>query len=312
MREWDLLRHVFRASAALAENPAVTIPPGDDMGAIRIGGVEVLITVDQLADGVHVDLTTTPIAKVGRKAITRNLSDVAAMAASPVAAVVAASLPKAMGERRATSLFDAMRQAAAAFDCPLIGGDVSMWDSPLLLSVTVLAEPAGVAPVLRRGAKAGDAIYVTGRLGGSIEEIDGCTHHLDFEPRVALARRLAGDPATRPHAMIDLSDGLASDLRHICDASDVRAVVELAKLPVSPAAERAAARSGREAWMHAVLDGEDYELLFAAPHDAIPREIDGVAVTPIGRFERTDRPGVVFATPDGGELELRGGWEHHA
>lgn len=309
MREWDLLRHVYRSNASLGER--VSIPPGDDMGAVRIGEQDVLITVDQVADGVHVDLKTTPIEKVGRKAITRNLSDVAAMAAKPVAAVVAASLPKSMDEATAKRLFDAMREAAAAYDCPLVGGDVSMWDGPLLLTVTILAEPAGIEPVLRKGARAGDAIYVTGSLGGSLEAIDGYTHHLDFEPRIALARKLAGDPATRPHAMMDLSDGLASDLRHICDAGELRAVIEAEKLPISAAARKAAMVSGRDAWMHAVADGEDYELLIAAPPGALPRELDGVRITEIGRFEPPDEPTLQVVLADHSTLELDNlGWEH--
>lgn len=309
MREWDLLQHVYRSNAALGER--VSIPPGDDMGAVRIGDQEVLITVDQVADGVHVDLATTPIEKVGRKAITRNLSDVAAMAAKPAAAVVAASLPRGLGEERAKRLLDAMHETAAAYGCPLIGGDVSMWDNPLLLTVTILAEPAGVEPVLRKGARPGDAIYVTGALGGSLETVDGYTHHLDFEPRIALARKLAGDPATRPHAMMDLSDGLASDLRHICDAGGLRAVIEAAKLPISAGARQAAKRSGRDAWMHAVSDGEDYELLIAAPPGSLPREVDGVRITEIGRFEPPDKPALQVVLADHSTLELENlGWEH--
>src|SRR5690606_30452530 len=122
--------------------------------------------------------------KVARKAITRNLSDVAAMAARPSGAVVAASLPRDFGEARANELFDHMRKTAEAFGCPLFGGDLAMWDHPLLLSVTVLAEPAETAPVLRSGAKVGDIIYVTGQLGGSLQNVAGRCHHLDFEPRL--------------------------------------------------------------------------------------------------------------------------------
>src|SRR5690606_5727421 len=114
----------------------VVIPPGDDMGGVTIGGQRVLVAVDQVADRVQVDLATTPIEKVGRKAITRNLSDVAAMAAKPVGCVVAASLPRSLGEAKANALSDAMRTTAAAYDCPLFGGDVSIWEGPLLLTVT--------------------------------------------------------------------------------------------------------------------------------------------------------------------------------
>ncbi|MEX0654057.1 MAG: thiamine-phosphate kinase [Phycisphaeraceae bacterium] len=316
MREFDLLAHVYRSNAALPAG--VTIPPGDDMGALRLGDATVLVTVDQLADGVHVDLATTALARVARKAITRNLSDVAAMAAKPLGAVVAVSLPRTLGQARATELFDAMRQTAADFDCPLIGGDIAMWDHPLLACVTVLAEPAGIAPVLRRGAQPGDAIYVTGALGGSGETLpDGYCHHLDFTPRLALARTLAASPATRPHCMIDLSDGLARDLQHLCDAGDLDANLTVADLPLSRGAHQAAARTGRPAWQHALGDGEDYELLFTAPPGLVT-SMTSPPITPIGVMQprQADRPAITLRLPDGDTCDLRSladlGWEHHA
>lgn len=324
MREWELLSYVYRSNPSLGGGGRVTIPPGDDMGAITVGGSAasgasggggVLVTVDQVADGVHVDLATTPIDKIGRKAITRNLSDVAAMAARPIGAVAAASLPRDLGEARATQLFDAMRATAESFDCPLFGGDVSMWDGPLLLTVTILAEPDGIEPVLRRGARVGDAIYVTGQLGGSLETVAGYTHHLDFEPRLDAARQLAGNPATRPHCMIDLSDGLAGDLRHLCDAGNVSARLFADKLPLSPGAHQAAQRSGEPPWRHAVGDGEDYELLFTAAPDAMPPQVAGVPITAIGVITAAtdDRPQVALHLPDGGRIDLADlGWEHRA
>ena len=331
MREFDLLRHIYAANAGLP--PRVTIPPGDDMGAVRLSGGggegggarqdrDVLMTVDQVADGVHFDLRTTPLAKVGRKAITRNLSDVAAMAAKPVAAVAAACLPRDFGEALARELCDALRTTAAAYDCPLIGGDLAMWDHPLIVTVTILAEPwPGVAPVLRQGAQVGDTIFVTGPLGGSLETVNGHTHHLDFEPRLEIARVLASDPRTRPHCMIDLSDGLARDLGHLLEAAGLTA--RLGPLPISPAAEQAAARDRRAAWEHALGDGEDYELCFTVSRDAAALlqgsgsrppavQAEGVSLIPIGTVTGpSDGPRLTVALPDGttrpvGDL----GWEH--
>ena len=299
MRENDLLRHVYRSNAALP--PGVTIPPGDDMGAVRVGERTVLVTVDQLADGVHVDLATATLDQVGRKAVTRNLSDVAAMAARPVGAVVAACLPRDFGQERATALFDAMRDTAAAFNCPLVGGDIMMWDGSLLLTVTVLAEPwPGVEPVLRSGATVGDGIYVSGELGYSLGG-----HHLDFKPRLELARALAADPATRPTAMMDLSDGLAMDLPRMVD----HARLDAASLPIRDHAGDGG--DGQPGWRHAVADGEDYELLFTAPPDApIPPSVDGTPLTRVGVV--TDASGVVLHHPDGSTADLAGlGWEHH-
>jgi thiamine-monophosphate kinase len=317
MRESSLLQHIYGCNASLPA--AVTIPPGDDMAMLRLGGADVLVTVDQVADGVHFDLRTTPLAKVARKAITRNLSDVAAMAAVPVGAVVAGCLPRDFGEARANELFDIMRAVAESFGCPLVGGDIAMWDQPLVLTVTVLAEPAGVAPLTRRGAKLGDVVCVTGELGGSLEPLNGRTHHLDFEPRLAIARQLASDADARPHCMIDLSDGLASDLRHLCNAADapLAAEVWVDRLPTSAAAHAAAHRDGRPVWRHALTDGEDYELCFtvepATAERALPKAIEGVPVTPIGiMVPREDNAAVITVKlPDGTIEPLEAeGWEH--
>jgi len=297
MREFDLLQHVFAHNRSLPAG--VTIPPGDDMGAMTIAGATVLVTVDQVLDGVHVDVANTSLARVGRKAVTRNLSDVAAMAARPCGAVVAATLPRDFGEERARELYDAMRATASAYACPLIGGDTAIWDGPLVLTVTVFAEPAGVEPVLRQGAKLGDAIYVTGQLGGSLAS----GHHLDFEPRIALARRLASDPATRPHCMLDLSDGLARDLSHLCRFADLGAVVDAALLPLR----------GRADWYAAIGDGEDYELCFTIDSkraDALPPAIDGVPLTRVGVI--TSEPSLLIRHRDGKTQDMTDrGWEHH-
>ncbi len=313
MRELELLSHIYRSNPTLPVG--VTIPPGDDMGAVTLGGASVLVTVDQVADGVHVDLASTPIEKVGRKAITRNLSDVAAMAAKPVGAVAAACLPKGFGQDMAKALFDAMHASAESFNCPLIGGDISMWDQRLILTVTIFAEPDGIDPVLRSGAQVGDVIYVTGQLGGSIITLDdppGYTHHLDFTPRIDLARKLAADPTTRPRAMIDLSDGLGLDLPRICEQSGVCAQLDTDRLPISPAAHLAAQRSGQPAWQHALGDGEDYELCFTAPPGTLPDEVEGVPITEVGRIV-AQRPGsrMTVHLPDGTLADTAGlGWEH--
>ncbi len=319
MREWDLLHQVYRLNAALPSS--VTIPPGDDMGAVRLDDDQVLVTVDQIIDGLHFRLSDTPVAKIGRKAITRNLSDVAAMAAQPVGAVVAAVLPRELGEARTLELFNAMRTTALAYGCPLFGGDISIWDKPLVLSVTVLAQPDGVTPLRRNGAKPGDVICVTGQLGGSFEAMPGANgsqyvHHLDFEPRLTVARKLATQPGLTIHSMIDLSDGLATDLGHICRASGVGAEISCDRLPVSEAARRASDRTGRPAWQHALTDGEDYELCFTvdpASADQLPADIDGVPITRIGIVteRHDDGPLISIRLSDGTVQPLTiAGWEH--
>lgn len=322
MRELRLLQEIFASNALLPRS--VTIPPGDDMAGITIGGAAVLATVDQLADGVHFDSALTPLNLIGRKAITRNLSDVAAMAGRPSGALVAGCLPREFGEDRAASLFEAMRVTGEHYGCPLIGGDVSVWDGPLLLTVTILAEPGDVEPVLRSGAKVGDVICVTGQLGGAWP-VDGGkgggglgAPHLTFEPRVALARELAALEGVELRSMIDLSDGLATDLRHIGRASHVAAEVDVAAVPIRQEAEANAQADGRPAWMHALCDGEDYELCFTVSAEAaarLPTKVDGVTITAVGRItavQGEDEFGrLVLVHPDGRREDWTGaGWEH--
>lgn len=302
MRESDLLQHVYERTAALGAS--VEIPPGDDMAMVRIGEQRVLAAVDQLVAGRHVDLSQTSLELVGRKAITRCLSDVAAMAARPVASLVAATLPPNFGEASANKLFDAMRETAANYHCPIIGGDIAFHgddEHPLVCSVTVLAIPANGRPITRRGARPGDRIYVTGELGGSYEP-DGGGRHLTFAPRIEEAITLAEQLGEALHAMIDLSDGLGRDAGHIAEQSNVRIVIDAARVPCSDGLD----------WQRAMADGEDYELCFAASGEVTGR-VGSLVVTEIG---------VVDAHPGGsasrvvvreGQREHDGssmGWEH--
>lgn len=300
MREGDILRHIFRQNHRLPDH--VTIPPGDDMAGLRIGGADVLVTVDQLIDGVHFRLDDTPLEWIGRKAMTRNLSDVAAMAALPVGAVAAAALPTSFTEDQARTLFDAMRQTAERYECPLVGGDISIHNGPLTMTVTVLAEPGGIKPVTRSGARVGDVIAVTGALGGAWSASSGGGAHLTFEPRIQLARKLATVPGVTLHSMIDLSDGLASDLKHICELSGVGAEVERGLIPLRGVATPE----------NALSEGEDYELLFTlSPASArqLPDEIDGVPITRLGHIIEGTR---LFLLDGSERRELaRSGWEHH-
>jgi len=297
MREFELLQRVFAGNAGLPAQ--VTLPPGDDMAMLELGERTLLVGVDQVADGVHVNLAETPLDRVARKLIVRNLSDVAAMAARPVAAVTTACLPRGFGERRATELTDALQRHAHAFACPLIGGDLSVWNHPLLLTMTVLAEPGGITPIRRDGARIGDTVYVTGELGGAWHA-GGGGPHLDAEPRVELARRLAASDAVELHAMIDLSDGLGRDLGHICERSGVAAELQADRIPRRPGVDASGALS----------DGEDYELCFTATGEP-PTAVDGVAITAVGRIVDAADPGVTVIEPDGARRPLtHAGWEH--
>jgi thiamine-monophosphate kinase len=304
MREFELIRSIIAHNGLLPDT--VTIPPGDDMAAIALGDTELLVAVDQVIEEVHFDRKSATLEQIGRKAITRNLSDVAAMAAKPLATLVSVILPKHMAKGEAEQLLAAVRQSAQAYNAPLIGGDTATHEGPLMLSVTVLAIADGIEPVKRDGAQVGDAIYVTGQLGGSLHAYEGKVHHLDFEPRVTLARTLAAIPTTRPNAMIDLSDGLARDLPHLTKGAEINARL----LPVSPVARQYALLDNRPGWLNAVADGEDYELLFTVPHDApIPKQIEGVPITHIGQITNSNHIVLI----DGDEnINLEGlGWEHN-
>lgn len=310
MRELALLQHIYGHTAALGEQ--VLVGPGDDMAVLRLRDDVLLVAVDQVAEGVHFDSSRASLAQIGRKAITRNLSDVAAMAAVPVAAVASAMLPRALGEKRACELFDAMHDVAREYGCPLIGGDVAMWPRALQISVTILAEPAGVNPVLRSGARPGDAVYVSGELGNAWSHAGDEHRHLDFEPRLKLGRALAERLDGQLHSMIDLSDGLGSDLLRICERSRAAAVLDVAALPARPPRKR---RDQREPWQAALFDGEDYELCFsvaAEAADRVPDELAGVRLSRVGSIVAGD-PGVTLKRPDGStEVLKQSGWEHRS
>jgi thiamine-monophosphate kinase len=192
--------------------------------------------------------------RIGRKAMAVNLSDIAAMAGHPVAAVVSVGLPRLGGQRLAEELYLGLREMADQFDTAIAGGDTNSWDGPLVISVTLFGEPGPLGPVRRAGACVGDWLMVTGQLGGSIQG-----KHLDFTPRVREALALASDVAL--HAMIDVSDGLAADVAKLCAESRCGAVLRAENIPISAAARSMADMKSPLA--HALGDGEDFELVFA-------------------------------------------------
>src|ERR671930_2792736 len=191
----------------------VLIGPGDDTAAVRLTpGVPTLVTTDMLLEGSCFRLAEAGPRLVGRKAMAVNLSDIAAMAGRPVAAVVSIGLPRRGGRALAEELYRGLREVADAFDTALVGGDTNSWNGPLVISVTLLGEATAKGPVRRSGARPGDWLLVTGPLGGSIRG-----KHLTFTPRVHEALGLHAHADL--HAMIDISDGLAADVNHLCEES---------------------------------------------------------------------------------------------
>ena len=259
-RETDFLDWL-RAGPSGRATSHVPVPVGDDLAGVRWTDDLLLVGVDQVLDGVHFDSSRHAPDLVGRKAMNRNLSDCAAMACRPVAAVASLALPRGTSFDDAAALQGGMADALAAFGGAIVGGDTTLWDGPLVVTVTILGRADGVVPLTRGGARPGEGLYVTGPLGGSLWR----DRHLTFTPRVDEARRLAAAGAT---AMIDLSDGLSLDLARVCAASGVGATLDAASVPVHADAVGMSRDDGRSPLDHALHDGEDYELLLSAPAPA--------------------------------------------
>jgi thiamine-monophosphate kinase len=216
--------------------------------------------------------------RVGHKAMAVNLSDMAAMAGRPVAAFASIGLPRQGGRALAEELYLGMRDVADAFDTALAGGDTNCWNGPLVISVAIIGEATGPGPVTRAGARPGDWLLATGSFGGSV-----LGKHLDFTPRVREALQLHG--LVDLHAMIDVSDGLAADVHHLCEESRCGAVLYADMIPLAPDASKQA--DGRSPLEHALSDGEDFELVFAvSPDDAYQilrdQPVAGITLAQIG------------------------------
>ncbi len=254
--ELALLERIFRHLPGRGD---VVVGPGDDCAVVRgakTAGVDYLLKSDSCVAGVHF----TPQARresVGHKAIGRVLSDIAAMGGEPLWALVNLVAPPKTPVKHIEQIYAGMGALAARFNTAIVGGDVSA-GRDLQLHVFAVGRVQKDKAILRSGARLGDAIFVTGTLGGSL-----AGKHLAFQPRLREGRWLArGKWAT---AMIDISDGLLRDLGHILKASNAGARLMLDKIPVSAAARAAGKKTGRTAIKHALNDGEDYELLFTVP-----------------------------------------------
>jgi thiamine-monophosphate kinase len=290
--EFDFINWI---RAQQSRSPLVQLPAGDDLAVLKWDSDDLLLVgVDQVLDGVHFDSKVHTARQIGKKVMNRNLSDCAAMACLPAAAVATVALPKGTSLEYAKELYLGLKEAADPFHCALIGGDTATWSEKLVVTVTILGRSAGIAPLTRSGAKPGDSIYITGSLGGSI-----LGRHMTFQPQVELARHLAGKISIS--SMIDISDGLSRDLRHICEQSSVGAIIEADKVLIHDDAVTLFLRDGLSPLDHALHDGEDHVLLFTTSD---PR----FSGSPIGRI--TEGNQIQLQTKDGLiPLEPKG-WEH--
>ena len=298
--------------AKLPAHPQLRLGVGDDAALLRLAErSECVVTSDLLADGTHFRLPGDDLRLVGRKALAVNLSDLAAMAAKPIAAVVSLLLPRPSALATAMRLYEGMLPLAEQFNVAIAGGDTNCWNGDLVISVTAIGETTLSGPLRRDGAKPEDALLVTGTLGGS-----RLGKHFNFTPRVAEA--LAWKECYDLHAGIDISDGLALDLRRLCDASGCGAIVNLPSIPVSSDAIRWASicDDGRSPTDHALSDGEDFELLIAAPASVAETLLtqaiaDGIRLTRIGVV--TKGTSIQTRDADGALVDLPAfGYEHGA
>ncbi|MBI3853677.1 MAG: thiamine-monophosphate kinase [Verrucomicrobia bacterium] len=263
MNEFELIN---RLTPLLPVNESVVVGAGDDCAVLEVGLPKqwMLFKTDAVVEGIHFTKAASP-EKIGHKALGRCLSDIAAMAGTPTAALVTLALPRDFDPSFVESIYAGMNALAGRYEVAIVGGETTTNPERILISVSLIGTVAKGKCPLRSGALAGDAIFVTGELGGSLTG-----RHLEFEPRLAEARWLAENYAI--HSMIDISDGLAGDLRHLLQASRVGAELLSSAIPVSRAARVAAKVEGstKPPLLAALTDGEDFELLFTvASKDAV-------------------------------------------
>lgn len=245
--EEDLLQKIF---PMISSNENLLVGPGDDCAVFKSGSRSLAVTVDQLIEGRHY-LPETSAYAAGRKLMARNLSDIAAMGGKPKFALLSSATSN-RSESWLVEFHKGVIEEGEKFQTTLIGGDLARTNEENVSSLTLIGEVEGTG-VLRSGASSGDCIFVTGSLGASFES----EHHLDFLPRIAEGQWLQD----KSSAMIDITDGLLTDLRRICQASSCGAIMNLEEIPQRDFPGNSLAKS--------FCDGEDYELLFAIPEDRV-------------------------------------------
>lgn len=321
MNEFEL---IAKLTSSLPSNPMVVTGPGDDCAVLDVGapGRRLLFKTDAVVEGIHFLPTVDPH-RIGHKALGRCLSDVAAMGGRPTAALITLALPRKFDPSFITAIYEGMNALAQRHGVAIVGGETTTNPDRILISVAMIGDCATC--VLRSGAQSGDAIFVTGELGGSI-----LGKHLDFEPRVAEGQWLAEQFPI--HAMIDISDGLVNDLRHILKASGVGAELLAKSIPISRAAKQRS-REGAELTsppgsngsppvpptplIAALGDGEDFELLFTVPSnqaiallDAWKKQFPSVRLTCIGKI--LAEPGLSLRDKNGVHTLNSHGYVHFA
>ena len=314
LHEKSIIKRV--RSRARRREAAVRLGIGDDCAALRIPpGHDALVTTDFSLEGVHFRRDWHAPETVGHRCLARGLSDIAAMGGRPVAAFLSLALPRNLAQNWVDRFLAGLLRLADAFQMTLAGGDVAQSPGGILADIVVVGSAPRGKAILRSGARPGDLIYVTGELGGSVAALQLLLskrkvrpayyrHHFAPQPRVAVGELLRQKRLAS--AMIDISDGLSTDLAHICEESGVGATLQAEAIPL--------ARVGKLMYevdiQCALHGGDDYELLFTSPPSKrIPARMAGVPITQIGHVTR--RKQVILLKQNGNRLKFPPqGWEH--
>lgn len=330
--EFGLIDRI-RALTGDATDPDVLRGISDDAAVYRIGGGRVhVVTTDALVEGIHFDPRFTPLRHLGVKAVAVNVSDVAAMNARPRFLTIALGLPSTISVEMVEAFYAGVKAACDAYGCTLLGGDTTAAHR-LTLSVTAIGEAEEDAVAYRSGAKAGDLLVVTGDLGAAYaglkvlrdehDALQGRDEDArpDLEPfTYVIGRHLAptarvqavahwAEQGVRPHALIDISDGLAAEVHHLCRNSGCGALVHAPALPIDLETRTAADRFSDDVDAYALFGGDDYELLAALAPDDFER-LDPELFAVIGRFTAPEE-GIQIRTPEGETIPLHAqGFQH--
>jgi thiamine-monophosphate kinase len=291
----DQVRKLFQDAP-----PEILKGIGEDCAVLRSPSELILLSTDLLTEGVHFERSWAQAREIGRKALAINLSDIAAMGGTPNFALLSLGLPEDLEEAYLLDLLKGIRELAKQHGISIIGGNTSRSPQGIWISLTVLGKIAPQEVLYRSGARAGDHLLVSGFLGearGGLEILKKgmakpkypklVKAFLDPKPQMALSRLLARSGSV--HAMIDLSDGLASDLDHLCQESGVGAEIYPSQIPISRSLRDLADKLGGNPLDWALRGGEDYALLFAVPPEGMERVVEGARdnlarkLWPIGR-----------------------------
>jgi len=301
--EFALIDWIHQCSKTISA-PGLSTGIGDDTAVFQSTAGAMLATVDTLVEGTHFTFESATPEQIGRKALAVNLSDIAAMAGTPTYALLSLTSPRTLDQNILKRVVSGLVELATEFNVALIGGDTNSTDGLFSISVTLLGMAPKSGAILRTGSQVGDAIMVTGAIGGSLPS----GRHLNFSPRVAEAKAIC--TAANVHAMLDVSDGIASDIRHLLQSQKLGAIIDVDAIPIH--ADVPTELSTQERLQCALCDGEDFELLFtvdAKEADRLSRdETLSVNVTRIGTI--TDSGELLLRSGDSTSPINNTGWSH--